>query len=286
MDELNSRDLHSINRVVTQALTETKLNKLWHYLHTEYGIGRKNGNYLQLTSKDHQRVREITHNNTRLDPMLPLPSGSRMAVSKYSGNEKLGSEAPGRHHLLLNSPNGLLQLNSIETPLTLGSSYRCDWRELDLSVVKTVIVVENMQAFDYIQQARLPQPLAEAWVLYRGHDVSSQATIDLLNALTDDTCIIGFFDYDPAGFKILLTMPRMTHCLLPELSENLFNLASGTRNRFYDQQSEIDYVENTVLSTNLHQHWQQLMQHKVCVAQELMLAMFIKLECYPTAKKT
>lgn len=280
MDELNSRDLHSINRVVTQALPEIRLNKLWHYLHDEYGIGRKNGNNLQLTSKDHQRVREITQNNTRLDPILPLPNGSRLDVSKYSGNEKLGSEAPGRHHLLLNSPNGLLKLNAVEIPLTPGSSYRCDWRELDLSLVETVLVVENLQAFDYIQQAQLPNELNGAWVLYRGHDVSSQAAIDLLNALPEKTHVIGFFDYDPAGFKILLTTPRITHCLLPELSDDLFKLAAGTRNRFHIQQAAIAYVESNLLPVSLHSHWQELMQHKVCISQELMLAAAIKLACH------
>lgn len=280
MDELSSRDLQSINRVVTQALPETRLNKLWHYLHDEYGIGRKNGNNLQLTSKDHQRVREITQNNTRLDPILPLPSGSRLDVSKFSGNEKLGSEAPGRHHLLLNSPSGLLKLNAVEIPLSIGSSYRCDWRELDLNKITCVIVVENLQAFDYIQQAQLPEEFNNAWVLYRGHDVSAKAVIDLLNALPESCQIIGFADYDPDGFKILLTTPRITHCLLPKLSESMFSLASGTRNRFHNQQAAINYIDTIPLSYHLQHHWQVLMQHKVCVAQELILAAAIKLDCY------
>ncbi len=280
MDELNSRDLQNINRVVTQALAETRLNKLWHYLHDEYGIGRKNGSNLQLTAKDHQRVREITQNNTRLDPILPLPTGSRLEVSKSTGNEKLFSESPGRHHILLNSPGGLLKLNAVEIPLMPGSSYRCDWRELDLTQIKTVIVVENLQAFDYIQQAQLPNELNGAWVLYRGHDVSSQAAIDLLNALPEKTNIIGFFDYDPAGFKILLTTTRIRQCLLPKLSENLFKLAAGTRSRFHNQQAAMTYIESLHLPASLHSHWQELMQHKVCISQELMLAETIKLDCY------
>lgn len=280
MDELSSRDLQSINRVVTQALMETRLNKLWHYLHDEYGIGRKNGNNLQLTSKDHQRVREITANNTRLDPILPLPNGGRLAVAACTGNEKLGSEAPGRHHILLNSPSGLLQINNFGIPLSIGSSYRCDWRQLDLGSVSNVIVVENLQAFDYIQIARLPNELKQAWVLYRGHDVSAKATIDLLNALPARAQIIGFADYDPAGFKILLTTPRLSYWLLPELANSLFAQALGTRQRFQEQQAAINYVENIALPKNLLTHWQALMQHKVCVAQELILATTIRLNCY------
>lgn len=280
MDELSSRDLQGINRVVTQAVAEVKLNRLWLYLHDEYGIGRKNGSNLQLTFKDHQRVREITQQNTRLDPILPLPFGSRLQVSKHTGNEKLFSEAPGRHHLLLNSPDGLLKLKHTEIPLTMGSSYRCDWRELELSQLDRIIVVENLQAFDYIQIAQLPEQLECAWVLYRGHDVSARAVIDLLNELPESCDIIGFADYDPDGFKILLSnIPRISHCLLPELSDNLFAMALGTQNRFRQQQAAMDYINNCALPVSLHLHWLTLMQHKVCIAQELVLAEKIDLNC-------
>jgi hypothetical protein len=279
MDELNSRDLQSINRVVTQALAEVKLNRLWLYLHDEYGIGRKSTNLLHLTGKDHQRIRAITQNNTRLDPILPLPGGDRLTVAKNTGNEKLGSDNPGRHHILLNSPCGFLSVNGLKIPLTSGSSYRCDWRQLDLNTVRKVIVVENLQAFDYIQMASLPATLNDAWVLYRGHDVSAKATLDLLNALSDNCQIIGFADYDPAGFKILLTTLRLSHCLLPKLSADLFKKALGTQHRFQAQQTAINYVEKTKLSKTLQLHWQALMQHRVCVAQELMLSTSVLLEC-------
>lgn len=282
MDNLSHRNLQSVHRVISEALAEIKLSRFWLYLHNEHGIGRKNGNNLQLSKEDRQRIREITQNSTRIDPMQPLPSGSRLEISKYSGNEKLGSDAPGRHHLLLNSPNGLLKINTVEIPLSLGSSYRCDWRELDVSQVENVIVVENLQAFDYIQQAQLPKELQNAWVLYRGHDVSSQAVRDLLNRLPKQTQIIGFADYDPDGFKILLTnFPRISHCLLPELGETLFNLSLGTQLRFQIQQAAIDYIENVGLPASLHPHWQALIQHRVCISQEQIMAQSINLSCYP-----
>jgi hypothetical protein len=280
MDELNKRDLDSIHRVVTKALMEIKLTPLWQRFLSEDDIGRKDGNNLQLSKKDHKRIREITQDITGRDPILPLLTGSRLDVSKYSGNEKLGSEAPSRHHLLLNSPSGLLKLNTVEIPLMVGSSYRSDWRNLDLKQLEDVIVVENLQAFDYIQQAQLPEELNSAWVLYRGHNESSKAVIDLLNALPENCHVIGFADYDPAGFKILLTsIPNITHCLLPELSENLFDLAQGTRPRFQNQQAAVDYIENNSLPIKLHHHWQTLMQYKLCISQELMFAQTIKLSC-------
>ena len=283
MDELNSRDLQRIHRVVTQALSETKLTPLWQRLHNEYGIGRISGKNLKLSKEDCQRVREITR-PTGHDVMFPLPTGSRLEISKYSGNEKPLSEAPGRHHLLLNSATGLLRLNDIQIPLSLGSSYRCDWRELDLETVTSVIVVENLQAFDYIQQAQLPDELKNAWVLYRGHNESAKAVIDLLNALPKNCQIIGFTDYDPAGFKILLTgIPGITHCLLPELSENLFNLAVGTKSIFQKQQKEMAFIENSILASILNDYWLQLKTHKVCISQELMLSQQIQLSCWEFA---
>ena len=282
MDELTSRDFQRIHRVVTQALSETKLTPLWQYLHNEYEIGRISDKNLKFSKEDYRRIRDIIKQANGIDVMLPLPTGSRIEISKYTGNEKLFSEKPGRHHILLNNANGLLKINNSEIKLWLGSSYRCDWRQLksELNLIEKIIIVENLQVFDYIQMAQFPVELKNAFVLYRGHNESAKAVIDLLNALPKNCQIIGFADYDPAGFKILLTgISGITHCLLPELAENLFDLAVGTKNIFQKQQKEIAFIENSILSSILNHYWQQLKLHKVCISQELMLSQTIKLQC-------
>ncbi len=205
--------------------------------------------------------------------MLPLPTGNRIEVSKQTGNEKLFSEDPSRHHILLNSPTGQFNINGSVIPLTMGSSYRCDWRELNLNKVNAVIIIENLQAFDYIQMAQIPKELENAWILYRGHDISTKARNDLLNALPQQTKIIGFVDYDLAGFKILLTnFPKITHCLFPSAKKQWFDLAKGTRERFKKQQLEEKYCDSISLPKNLQKHWELLKKEKYCLSQEIMLS--------------
>ncbi|MFZ2727362.1 MAG: hypothetical protein WAX77_13995, partial [Methylococcaceae bacterium] len=153
-------------------------------------------------------------------------------------------------------------------------------RELNLSNINQVIVVENLQAFDYIQLAQLPEQWREALIIYRGHDVSSQAVIDFLKALNKNCAIMGFTDYDPAGFSILLNgITGISHYLLPQLSERLFSLAIGTQNNFEKQQKAITHINNISLPACLINHWQALIKHKVCVSQEVLLSHKIALIC-------
>lgn len=277
MDELNTRNLQIIQRVTNEARTEVKFTSLWSWFHMEYGIGQKNVNQLKLTVKDHDNLRAIVKNLTGIDLLNPLPSGSRLEVAKSISNEKLFSENPNRHYVLLNSPNGLLTLNGFEIPLLLGSSYRCDWRTLqsEFNSVEKIIVVENLQAFDHIQMAQLPIELKSAWIIYRGHNESNRAVIDLLNKLPKTCEIIGFTDYDPAGISILLTSIskiKITSCLLPELSEDLFKQGIGTEPIFQKQQQIIDRFSQRELPKIINDYWQALLKHRVCLSQELLLS--------------
>jgi DNA topoisomerase VI subunit A len=167
-------------------------------------------------------------------------------------------------------------LNGFEIPLLLGSSYRCDWRTLqsEFNSVEKIIVVENLQAFDYIKMAKLPIELKKsAWIIYRGHNESNRAVSDLLNKLPKTCEIIGFTDYDPAGIEILLTsIPKITSCLLPELSEDLFKQGIGTEPIFQKQQTTINSLSQRELPKIINDYWQALLKHRVCLSQELLLS--------------
>ncbi|MFZ2725748.1 MAG: hypothetical protein WAX77_05830, partial [Methylococcaceae bacterium] len=126
METLSTQNLKVIHRVIHQQLTQVKLTPLWQSLYDEYAIGFIDTKTLQLNSNDRFVLRQLVQAKTGLDLLMPLPEGSRLDVAHYSGNEKLLSDAPSRHHLLLNSATGLLQINNLAIPLMQGSSYRCD----------------------------------------------------------------------------------------------------------------------------------------------------------------
>jgi len=260
-----------LSRAVKLAKPMVKLSTLWRYLNTEYNIGFLEQNKLKLTHSDYQLIRELIQNETNLDLYQPLPEGSRIDIARATGNEKLNAEAPGRHHILLNSPSGKLHINNQLIPLIKGASYRLDWKEMDdSSFPKSIIVVENLQAFDFFQSFILPEYLLESLVVYRGHNISSKAVIDFLQAAPEDTKIIACCDYDPKGFEIALTTTRVSHILLPKL-EQAFKGANGTRDRFDQQHAAVSYVSKIPLTKNLGSYWKLLLEQKLCVSQELVL---------------
>lgn len=281
MDKLKPKDIKVLSRAVKAAKSAVKLTALWRYLNTEYGVGFSDKNNLNLSLSDYQHIREMVKNELNLDLFEPLPEGSRIDIARVTGDEKLNAEAPGRHHILLNSPSGKLCINGLSIPLMIGASYRLDWREIDKkSFPKSIIVIENLQAFDYLQSFKLPASLLESVAVYRGHNISSKAVIDFLQAAPETTQIISFCDYDPKGFEIALTTTRVSYLLLPEL-KSAFNGANGTRTRFDQQHTAISYIANRQLADKLAGHWQALLEQKLCVSQELVLADAKELEVFP-----
>ncbi|MFW5443420.1 MAG: hypothetical protein ACKE51_03820 [Methylococcaceae bacterium] len=272
MDRLKAKDIQVLSRAVKLAKPSVKLSALWRYLNAEYGIGELDKNNLNLTHTDYQNIRELVQNENNLDLFEPLPEGSRIDIARETGDEKLNAEAPGRHHILINSPSGKLCVNGLIIPLMIGASYRVDWREIDeKSFPKSIVVVENLQAFDYVQSFILPECLLESVVVYRGHNISSKAVIDFLQAAPENTQIIAFCDYDPKGFEIALTTTKVSHILLPELGQ-AFNGAYGTRSRFEQQYAAQTYVSNILIAGKLESYWKALIDQKLCVSQELVLA--------------
>ena len=270
MDQLKGKDIQVLSRAIKLAKPSVKLTDLWRFFNTEYGIGHVDKNKLIISHTDYQHIRALIKGETGLDIVEPLPKGSRIDIVKETGNEKLNAEAPGRHHLLLNSPSGQLLINGQSIPLMTGASYRLDWRMLD-EFPKSIIVVENQQVFDFFQSVMLPEILFESFVVYRGHNISSKAVIDFLQATPQNTHIIAFCDYDPKGLEIALTTTKVSHILLPRL-EQAFNGAEGTRYRFDQQYAAVTHFSNKTLPRSLDSHWNKLIEQKLCVSQELVLA--------------
>lgn len=278
MDKLTGKHIQVLSRAYKAAKPLVKLTDLWCFLNMEYGIGCIDKNKLILGHTDYQQIRELIITEMGIDLSEPLPTGSRIDIARETGNEKLNAQAPGRHHILLNSHSGQLLINRKMVPLMERASYRLDWRMLT-EFPQSIIVVENLQAFDNFQTLNLPQILSTAVVVYRGHNISSKAVIDFLNAAPNSTQIVAFCDYDPKGFEIALTTTKVTHILLPQL-EQAFTGTEGTRSRFDKQHDAITHFSNKPFPRNLNAHWEEMMNKKRCVSQENVLAYSKVLEIF------
>lgn len=271
MEKITDKDVHNLSRVIKSVNYKVKKNALWQFLVVEYGIGYLDGNFVILNRDDHIRIQELVLNQIGIDLLEHLPSGDRIQVSLKTGNEKFAAEAPGRHHIALTSWSNQLNINGQTIPILQGASYRIDWRNLYLRP-DCIIVIENLKAFDNFYMARLPRELANAWVLYRGHNISSKAVKDFLTAIPEGVSIIAYSDYDPTGLVISKTTIGVTHFLLPEI-DLAFQRAHGTRERFEKQHASVTHLKNNPLPGNLTAYFERLLNERLCVSQEQMLAL-------------
>lgn len=271
MEKITDKHIQILSRVIKSVDYKVKKNALWQFLVSEYGIGYLDGHFVILNRYDHVRIQELVLNQIGIDLLEHLPSGDRMQVSLKTGNEKFAAEAPGRHYIALTSWSNQLHINGQTIPLLPGASYRVDWRNLDIRP-DCIIVVENLQAFDNFYLAKLPQELANAWVLYRGHNISSKAVMDCLVAVPEGVPIIAFSDYDPAGLIISKTTIGVSHFLLPDI-DVAFQRAVGTRERFESQHASVTHLANNPFPVTLSAHYDRLIDERLCVTQEQMLAL-------------
>jgi len=275
VEKITDKHVPILSRVIKSVNYKVKKNALWQFLVSEYGIGYLDGHFVILNRDDHIRIQELVLNQIGIDLLEHLPSGDRIQVSLKTGNEKFAAEAPGRHYIALTSWSKQLNINGQTIPLLPGASYRIDWRNLDMRP-DCIIVVENLQAFDNFYMAKLPQELANAWVLYRGHNISSKAVKDCLAAMPEGIPIIAFSDYDPAGLIISKTTIGVTQFLLPEI-DVAFQQAHGTRERFESQHASVTHLTNNPLPGTLSAHYDRLLNERLCVSQEQMLALEMSL---------
>jgi len=104
-----------------------------------------------------------------------------------------------------------------------------------------IFIIISAEAWSLPAKApeKISLQLKSLWVLfpaacgvkYRGHNISSKAVIDFLNAILPKAYIIAFCDFDPKGFEIALTTTNVTYIMLPELDQ-AFEGVAGTRNIF------------------------------------------------------
>jgi DNA topoisomerase VI subunit A len=210
----------------------------------------------------------------------------RMAMSAKSHDEKLAKIRPEAEYVLMkylgfeSSPTGISTRTSLRIPL---DEARKHCHELN---VAAILVVENLDVFDVIHQARLPENLTHVMVIYRGSGHHSPIGVrHFLQAMTDKLPIIAFTDLDPAGLQIAHTLMGVTHCLVPQLvltapAELLARAQINSTDDFDKQAKQAKYLQNAELK-----HWQKLAvwlnQHQISIKQQHLLAHGLELVLVP-----
>ncbi|MGL6122712.1 MAG: DUF7281 domain-containing protein [Shewanella sp.] len=288
MARLGQQQLQLLQNAFIKRSAKVKLTANWRGIYRELEVGEldESEKYLCFAPKDFDLLRQGVLALMGLDLRQLDFNVDRMAMSAISHNEKLANIRPEAEYVLLkflgftSSPLGISPRISMRVPITEAQDYCAEIK------VAAILVVENLDVFDDIHQARLPEDLTNLMVIYRGSGHHSPIGVrHFLGSMTGKLPIIAFTDFDPAGLQIAHTLTGMTHCLVPQLAltapaELLAIRQINSTNDFDKQAQQVKYLHNTELK-----HWQTLAlwlnQHRISIKQQHLLAHGLELVLVP-----
>lgn len=278
MARLGQQQLQLLENAFIKRSPRVKLTANWRAIYRELEVGEldESEKYLCFASKDFELLRQGVLALMGLDLRQLDFNVDRMAMSAKSHNEKLAKIRPEAEYVLIkyldfgSSPIGISTRTSLRIPLDEAQKHS---HELN---VAAILVVENLDVFDVIHQARLPQDLTRVMVIYRGSGHHSPIGVrHFLQAMADKLPIIAFTDLDPAGLQIAHTLTGVTHCLVPQRAltapAELLAIAQINSTDDFDKQAkQAKYLQHAELK-----HWQNLAvwlnQHRISIKQQHLL---------------
>ncbi|WP_198781088.1 DUF7281 domain-containing protein [Shewanella putrefaciens] len=278
MARLGQQQLQLLQNAYQKRSVKVKLTANWRAIYRELEVGELDGSekYLCFAPKDFELLRQSVLALMGLDLRDLDFNVDRIAMSAKSHNEKLAKIRPEAEYVLLkflgfqSPPVAISALSSLRIPLDEAQKH-C--HELNIAAI---LVVENLDVFDVIHQARLPQDLTNVMVIYRGSGHHSPIGVrHFLQAMADKLPIIAFTDLDPAGLQIAHTLIGVTHSVVPQLAltapAELLAIAQINSTDDFDKQAkQMKYLQSAELK-----HSQKLAvwlnQHRISIKQQHLL---------------
>jgi hypothetical protein len=223
-----SRDVFNWVSHLIRTKPDQSTSRAWsetgHLVVERYHCGRIQNDKLIFTAQDKFQLRRQLKKEFGLAPFLTkqLPD-DRMDIAKHHDNEKLARLAPSHDHIIVNSPDGTLQLNKqriyLHTEQIPSAGMMCLGSSINQIDHESIVVVENLPIMQLCNSFTLPPLCQKALWVYRGDHKSgakAKACYDLLKRFGQDKKVIVFSDMDPKGLEIALTLPYASYWLGPE----------------------------------------------------------------------
>ena len=242
---MSRKEYNAIRRVVYNRTLSVPVNAVWQKIHEETSIGSISSMQLLLTIEDHKKLRDWVIHEIGTDPLTTKISGDREEVATISRDEKFANENVFSGMLWVNRPSGeipLVQGNALTPERTLISVATND---ILMDEIKTTVIVENGIVARNWYKCIVPDELATALIVYRGHGELASTVRAWMASLNADIKKIGFFDFDPAGLGIAVDY-EMDAILIPDPVND--DLITGFNNK------PDTHIKQLLNRPNLHGH--------------------------------
>lgn len=219
---MQRREVTVIQKALKRAESRIKLNKSWSAIHMASGIGELVGEYLMLSGRDREQLRLWVKQKVGFDPLSnDVLAATRMEVAQQGRNEKVASQTVFGSLVQVARADGKpVMLRTGQASVPPGSLLSVEPGNLVVAQ-ETLIVVENGSVMRQWHKLELPEVLGSALLIYRGHGRDVEDVMELVRE-GDAACKYGFFDFDPAGMDMGLSL-GLQGLLIPRSWESLTN---------------------------------------------------------------
>jgi hypothetical protein len=265
------REFEVVQRALQRAERKVKLNVTWRRIHEEMGIGDPVGASLVLSHDDRAQLRDWLNRKTGVDPLSKEKLGAtRMDVAQKGRDEKLAEGTVFGGMIKVTRADGTaLKLTSGPAIVPPGALLNVEPESLVVAQ-EAVVIVENGAVMRHWHEINLPDPIKSAILVYRGHGEDAR---HVLNLMKDGGAgsRVGFFDFDPAGLQMGLTLP-VDALLIPVEWQTLTADASwvvdfNKHEAFWHQGEALRYLKSHAPASlaTLIRHMEQ---HQLALTQE------------------
>ncbi len=244
------------------------------------------GNKLKLSYADYRNIENFYRQ--QLLTVDIAPADDRVATARNNSDEKLAKQGVFESFLNFAGKGRIPLVDGSSFQVPSGGIFSCRQETLDISRISCVVLVENgaMLTHAWDLASLLPEPYAEALILYRGHGENVRLVKELISSLGSDVRTAGYFDYDAAGMRIADEYHKLCplELIVPDRDGLSDEVVSLNKDREYAQQqkylknlkankdfseeflAEIDFIENNKLALtqeNLLAHQSRLKSIRV-----------------------
>lgn len=266
---LGRQTFSSIQNALRKRLVSVKATKTWLNLHSELSIGARSGDEIMLSQADRDSLRDFIISKIGIDPLHENIDGDRIEMALRTSNEKLSDHSVfGNEIKVFRNERHIKLMDGVATTPP-GSYLTTSPDNIDLNDVDAIVVVENGAPFRDWSKAVMAPPLHESLAVYRGHDENARSVMELLNKRRASIKVYAAVDFDPAGFRIALSLGADA-ILIPKNHKALLSERHLNKPEVFEKQN--NRKSDAMIPAGWKEEWEWLHDNRIAITQEALLS--------------
>lgn len=207
---LKRADVTFLRGLITDKPEHRRLGPVSQAIADNEGIGKIQGARVVYTPADHEKARNLllSRGYTLEQPAEPFPRSQAPA----GGSEKDGAQRVSEHLVAVNA------FDLPEVDLPQGAFVALNWQDAIKLEYEVLLVVENMEPLQHVHRYRWMRDFVRGrrtLAVFKGAPGWFRTEVAAQLVAADTRPTLAFFDFDPKGLDMALSVPRREGLCLP-----------------------------------------------------------------------